>query len=209
MIVAIEGIIGAGKSYFINKVKDMFKDEIKIYIEGVDEKIYKEAVKNYYNDRKKYAFPFQVAMLERKAKDSRKAQKEKNKIAVIERIINSNFEVFAKQCYSEGVLEWWQYQWYRSIYDDIKDDVQLPDYILYLNCPTEFAFRRIHDRSRVGENNITLEYLSEIHKLYNRWFEYYHERVLSSELYYQSNMTDEEIREAFSRVIEEVKSHDG
>lgn len=209
MIIAVEGIIGVGKSYFLEKIKDLFKDEVKIYNEGIDERIYKEAVKNYYNEPKKNVYNFQLTMLWRKASDSMKAQKGNGKIAVIERTINSNFEVFCKQCYNTGLLETWQYEVYKHSYNCLKNFVQLPDYILYLNCPTKFAFQRIHDRQRAGENNITLEYLQEVHKLYNRWFEYYHERVLSSELYYQSNMTDEEIQEAFSKVIEEAKSHDG
>ena len=43
------------------------------------------------------------------------------------------------------------------------------DHIVYLRCAPEIAYARIHQRGRPEEANISLDYLKQIHELYDKW----------------------------------------
>ena len=46
------------------------------------------------------------------------------------------------------------------------------DVIIYLRTSPEIAMTRIQNRGRTGEQNISLEYLTNLHELYDDWLIY-------------------------------------
>ena len=204
MIIALEGIIGVGKSHFIKTIRKNFSN-VKIFTEGIDKKKYKRLVKDYYTDPHTHAYPFQLTMLWRKAKDGLKAQRyddatEGNGIALIERTISSNNRVFCKMAYDKGYFDKDYFELYNDAYEDLKFMLKQPDMILYLHCPVEFAFQNIADRKRDGEELIQIEYLEKLQFLYGEWIENYKGKV--EDIYFNNFLTEEDICEIFQRVIE-------
>lgn len=200
-IIAIEGNIGVGKSTILNIIKNNFEG-IKIFNEGLDEKIYKKVVKDYYEKPKEFAYPFQLTMLWRKMAEGLSAQRFTDTcggIAVIERTISSNANVFcniAKEC---GYIDEDYYGVYQKSYNNLKQGLRKPDRILYLKCPVELCYSRISERGRGGENNISFEYLNRLQVLYDKWIEGKREYV--DTLYFNYNMSEDEILEKIKRVF--------
>ena len=173
MIIALEGIIGVGKSHFLEVIRKNFSN-VKIFTEGIDKDIYKQSVKDYYKEPHKYAYPFQLTMLWRKMSDGLDAQEydnqtERRGIALIERTISSNNYVFAKMAYERKYITEAYFKLYNHAYEKLKKALKCPDLIIYLDCPESFAFQNIVNRGREGEEHITIEYLNELRQLYFSW----------------------------------------
>lgn len=207
LIIALEGIIGVGKSHFIKTIRKNFSN-VKIFTEGIDKKKYKKLVKDYYTDPFTYAYPFQLTMLWRKAKDGLKAQKYdkdtyEDGIALIERTISSNNKVFCRMAFEKGYVNRDYYELYNDSYDDLKQLLKRPDMVLYLHCPVEFAFNNIAERKRGGEELITLDYLVRLQELYGEWLENYKGKV--EDIYFNNFMSEDDICDIFQNVLEEVR----
>lgn len=173
MIIALEGIIGVGKSHFLEVIRKNFSN-VKIFTEGIDKDIYKQSVKDYYTNPHKYAYPFQLTMLWRKMSDGLDAQEYDEQtdgmgIALLERTISSNNYVFAKMAYERKYITKEYFKLYNHAYDKLKKALKCPDLIIYLDCPESFAFQNIANRGREGEEYITIEYLNELRQLYFSW----------------------------------------
>lgn len=199
-IIALEGGIGVGKSYFLEVIKRNFSN-VKIFNEGLDQDIYKKIVKDYYERPIEKAYSFQLTMLWRKMADGLDAQEyaDTGGIALIERTISSNAKVFCEIARKYGYLEDHEYKVYQHAYNKLKKPLRRPDKMIYLNCPVEMAYGRINDRGRGGENNISLEYLKTLDRLYLEWFENY--KGDKKSIYFTRNLEEEELIEILEGVI--------
>lgn len=207
MIIALEGIIGAGKTHFLEVIRKNFSN-VKIFTEGIDKDIYKQSVKDYYTEPHKYAYPFQLTMLWRKMSDGLDAQEydeqtEGNGIALIERTISSNNRVFCRIAYEKGYITDQYLRLYNHSYDKLKRALKQPDAIIYLRCPVEFAFKNISDRKRAGEELIPIEYLSKLDGLYEEWVRNYKGKIY--DIYFYSFMPEEKICNIFSGVLSQCE----
>lgn len=168
-ICSLEGNIGAGKSTLIKSLRDDNKEDTYISLEEVTG--YHTLVKNFYENPKQHAFPFQVAMLVRKARATLAAQRSEKYIKIIERCIDSNFRIFCKMTFLKGNMDEIMYQNYKGLYEDLKAIVPEPGAVLYLDIDPDLAYHRIGQRNRGGESNITLSYLEDLNRLYVEWIE--------------------------------------
>jgi len=167
MLISIEGNIGAGKSEFIRRIDTSAYNIITI-TEPIDKN--KRLLELYYEDPDRWAFPFQLAMLTSRAHihyDIQRRYSDKN--IVIERSIYTDYHIFSRLVTEAGYMEEWERQRYNMIFDDMMYFVREPDVFLYLNIDIEFALKRIAQRGRSGEENITIEYLKHIKSLYDEW----------------------------------------
>ena len=168
-IVAIEGNIGTGKSTLLHYLKDHIDSSRIIFLqEPLDEwdkvknRENETILKKFYDDPKKYSFPFQIMIL-KTMKELLQRTIENNpqcEIILCERSILSSRYVFTKMLYENGLMNDIEYQIYKDIFDIwCTDDNILPDKIIYLYCSAEISLERIKNRNREGENDIDLEYL--------------------------------------------------
>lgn len=206
MIIALEGIIGAGKTHFLEVIRKNFSN-VKIFTEGIDKDIYKKSVKDYYTEPHTYAYPFQLTMLWRKMSDGLDAQEydistEGKGIAIVERTISSNNRVFCRIAYEKGYITEDYLKLYNHSYDKLKKALKQPDMVVLLNCPIEFAFKNIADRQRAGEEFISLEYLEKLQGLYSDWIGNYKGRVKT--VYFDSFLSEEAICDIFQNTIAEA-----
>ena len=182
MIIYLEGNIGSGKSTLINFLQEyIFKHKIDadVILEPVDEweqtqdSQGKNILQHYYQDAKKYGFPFQInALLSRVKKITETIQNSKKTVHFVERSIFTDKNVFLETNYQNGNITEIEYVIYQQWFQWIVDNYRLqPDGIAFLNTNTSVCYERIKERSRCGEEAIPLEYLNILDSFHRKWLD--------------------------------------
>jgi deoxyadenosine/deoxycytidine kinase len=166
-MIIVEGNIGAGKSTFLKNLA-LYSNFFDIAQEPVDSWHKKEdgsnLLENFYNNPHRWAYTLETFAMAARLQEHIKHAKNKKPI-IIERSIYSGHYCFAKNDYLAGYMteiEWELYQqWFNTV---IASFAAPPKGFIYLKVAPEIALARIQKRNRVGEENITLDYLREIEK---------------------------------------------
>jgi len=178
-IISIEGNIGSGKSTLLANLREHFKDNINILFlkEPVDEwETIRDAnnvtmLEKFYADQEKYSFPFQMmAYISRLAILKEAIKINPGAIIITERSLYTDKMVFAKMLFDSGKIELVNYKIYLKWFDTFACDFPINKFI-YVNALPEVCHGRIMKRSRSGESNIPLEYLSSCHDYHTHMLE--------------------------------------
>lgn len=165
LVLSIEGNIGAGKSTLLDCLRQICPG-VTVVQEPVldweelktDEK--RGLLESFYTDQKTYAFQLQMfALLTRF--QSINACTQFNEIVVAERSILSDSCVFAQTLQRNGCLSTSESailkRWSGYL------STRLPESVfIYVKTPVDVCMDRIKQRARVGEENITPAYLSQL-----------------------------------------------
>jgi deoxyadenosine/deoxycytidine kinase len=176
--ISIEGNIGSGKSTLLSKLRDHYKnnDNVIFLKEPVDEwaKIKDingtTILEKFYADQEKYSFSFQMMAyvsrikvlrdtLKEKTKNENDKNKNNNYIIITERSLYTDKMVFAKMLYDSGKIEDVNYQIYLNWFDTFSGEFPVHK-VIYVKAAPEKCYQRIAKRSREGEENIPIEYLT-------------------------------------------------
>jgi len=175
--ISIEGNIGSGKSTLLANLREHFKDDANVIFlkEPVDEwaKIKDingtTILEKFYADQEKYSFSFQMMAYVSRIKVLRDTLKENqlknrnkennNFIIITERSLYTDKMVFAKMLYDTGKIEDVNYQIYLNWFDTFSGEFPVHK-VIYVKAAPEKCYQRIAKRSREGEENIPLEYLT-------------------------------------------------
>jgi deoxyadenosine/deoxycytidine kinase len=173
--VSIEGNIGSGKSTLLANLREYFKDNKSVIFlkEPVDEwaKIKDKngitILEKFYTDQDKYSFSFQMMAYVSRIKVLRDTLKEKNNgqkqsnnyIIITERSLYTDKMVFAKMLYDSGKIEDVNYQIYLNWFDTFSGEFPVHK-VIYVKASPDKCYERIVKRSREGEENIPLDYLT-------------------------------------------------
>jgi deoxyadenosine/deoxycytidine kinase len=171
--ISIEGNIGSGKSTLLANLRENYKDNNDVIFlkEPVDEwaKIKDingtTILEKFYADQEKYSFSFQMMAYVSRIKVLRDTLKENTKnennnyIIITERSLYTDKMVFAKMLYDSGKIEDVNYQIYLNWFDTFSGEFPVHK-VIYVKAAPEKCYTRIAKRSREGEENIPLEYLS-------------------------------------------------
>lgn len=125
----------------------------------------------FYDDPARWAFTFQVTAFGTRAKtqDEIFTRTDPSHV-VLERSIYTDRYVFAKNCYQTELMTQVEYDVYCCLWDFLAVNwCAEPDRIIYLRTPATVCLRRIRQRGRVEERNITLEYLKQLALLHDDW----------------------------------------
>ena len=173
-IITIEGNIGSGKSTLLEHLKEKYNvagnnksnKEIIFLREPVDEweNIKDEngvtILQKFYADQKAYSFSFQMmAYISRLALLKEAVEKNPNAIIITERSLVTDKMIFAKMLYDSGHIQHIEYQIYSKWFECFAKDYPI-NKVVYVNSSPEICFSRIHERSRLGESEIPLDYLT-------------------------------------------------
>jgi len=164
MNIHIEGNIGAGKSTFLNFLKENL--ECNISQEPVEEWMKLDLLDKFYKDIDRWSFTFQMNCFISRAHQVEKLPEGNN---LIERSILSD-KIFAINCYNNNNMTKTEYEiylkWSSWLYKKVCKPIKN---IIYLRSTPEVSCERIKKRNRNGESNIPFEYLQQIHKLHDEW----------------------------------------
>jgi deoxyadenosine/deoxycytidine kinase len=164
-LVAVEGNIGAGKTTLLNQLKDWPMAECQEEpIDSWTNVANNNLLDLMYKQPKKYTFHFQVlAALKQPILQVSKP------IQIVERSLISQLYCFGANALKRNDITPLEFELLSQLFNRCIT-WQTPDLIIYLKSSPEMALKRIQNRNRIEENNITLDYLSDIHQLHEKTF---------------------------------------
>lgn len=209
MILSIEGNIGSGKTTLTQLLKEeLEKNDNFIFIsEPVDiwmnikDNNGENILHKFYNDQKKYAFPFQIMAYFTRLFLIKEARKNNpNKIIITERSVHTDKNVFAKMLYDDNKIEDICYDIYTGWFDQFLEGIDI-DKIVFVDTDPEICYRRILKRSREGEANISEEYLKNCDRYHRLWIDNHDQQHV---LYLDGNDEFESDKELMSEWKEKI-----
>lgn len=167
IIINIDGLIGAGKSTLIKRLKVLFPKEIFIE-ETVDDIL--PLLKNYYDNPKKYAYEFQLTMLCRKY-DLYLNAIEHNRSAKFIFFDRSPMhdKVFCRYHVEQNNITKEEYGEYLILLNKFIADMERHNmYNIYIDTDIDTCLYRIRLRNRGNESSgITKEYMLKLSSYIN------------------------------------------
>jgi len=161
MYVAIEGVIGVGKTTLARLLQPAF--EAQLILEAFEENPF---LSDFYGDRDRYAFQTQIFFLL-----SRYRQQIQNVNSVTSQgnlIADYTFEKDA--LFAELNLKGDELNTYHLVYKALSEQILSPDLIVYLRGDTDVAMQRIATRDRAYERNMEYSYIDDLNKAYDGFF---------------------------------------
>jgi deoxyadenosine/deoxycytidine kinase len=162
--IAIEGVIGAGKTSLAKILSNKF--HAGTILEKFEENPFLE---KFYSDPAKYAFHTQIYFLMSRYRQQREiAQIDLFKSRAITDYLFIKDRIFAEINLNED-----EFTLYDKIYRLIERDIPVPDLVIYLQAEPEFLYKRIKHRNRNFEREIEYEYVEKLCEAYNTFFFHY------------------------------------
>ena len=161
MYLAIEGVIGVGKTSLARLLQPAFNAELMLEI--FEENPF---LGDFYADRDRYAFQTQIFFLLSRYRQQREAVPET--LARGNLIADYTFEkdsLFAQLNLTNDELDT-----YTLVHKALAERIQTPDLIVYLKVDTDTAMQRIMMRDRSYERNMDRDYIHALNKTYESFF---------------------------------------
>lgn len=158
-IVSIEGNIGSGKSTLISALQREFScqhEDIRCLPEPVDDWI--PILTKFYNDPPRFSLAASIRIL------LSYCDKQKFFGCVTERSPFSSRYIFTQLQHDSSLLDPTEF----AIYDQaFQHWGWQPDITFYVNTPPDVCLQRIRQRGRECENQVTLDYLGQLHQYHD------------------------------------------
>lgn len=159
--LAIEGVIGVGKTSLAKLLADHFAG--KLLLEKHEENPFLE---DFYRDPRHYAFPTQLFFLLSRYRQ----QQEIPQRDLFHDILIADY-IFAKdRIFASLNLEERELFLYDKVASLLERDISHPDLVIYLQSNTTRLMANIRKRDRSYERNISEEYIRALNEAYNKFF---------------------------------------
>mgnify|MGYP000692914668 FL=1 len=167
--IAIEGVIGAGKTTLAKELANKF--HAGLILEEFEENPF---LVKFYSNPSQYAFHTQLYFLMSRYRRQRKI----NQMDLFHSRLISDY-LFAKdRIFAEVNLTEEEFSLYDKIYALIEKEIPRPDVVVYLQSTPDFLYKRIKQRARSYERNIEYDYLVKLCEAYNSFFIHYNSSQL-------------------------------
>lgn len=162
MYVAIEGVIGVGKTTLARLLQPSF--QAQLLLEVFEENPF---LSDFYADRQRYAFQTQIFFLLSRYHQQRRGVPE---ILESGAWLLSDY-TFEKDALFAGInLKGDELEMYHRVHEALAEKIASPDLIVYLRADTEVLMQRIAQRDRPYERNMEWEYIDELNRAYDTFF---------------------------------------
>lgn len=162
MYLAIEGVIGVGKTTLARLLQPTFQAEL--VLEVFEENPF---LSDFYADRARYAFQTQIFFLLSRYHQQRRSVPDLLRAGsnLIADYTFAKDSLFARINLSGDELEM-----YYRVHDALAEKIPLPDLVVYLRADTEVLMQRIALRDRPYERNIERGYIELLNRAYEASF---------------------------------------
>jgi deoxyguanosine kinase len=171
MYLAIEGVIGVGKTTLGRLLHPIFDAEL--LLEEFEENPF---LSKFYGDRQRYAFQTQIFFLLSRYRQQR--QSVPHALSRGNLITDYTFEkdaLFARLNLTGDELAT-----YQLVHNALAERIPRPDLIVYLRVETDIALKRIAMRDRSYERDMDRDYIDALNQAYEAHFNnYIHTRLLT------------------------------
>lgn len=162
--IAIDGVIGVGKTTLTNMVVERFKG--KAVYEEVEENPF---LADFYEDPVRFAFQTQIFfLLSRYRQQQDIPQRE-----LFHQLIVADYTFWKDKIFAYLNLEDRELFLYEKIVTLLERDVPKPDLVVYLKSTPERLMQNIKKRGRYFERGMSYEYIQSLNKAYNNFFNHY------------------------------------
>lgn len=177
LIIAVDGLIGAGKTTFLSHLAtaipdaDIIMEPVGEWMRLKDDVTGKSLLELFYEDKKRWAYTFQNCVILTRLRVILDAiRSTKKKILITERSVLTDRYVFAEMLREDGTLSSIEWDLYCSWFDTFAKQIQIGG-IIYLTTSVGTSAGRIIGRGRAGEEHIPLEYLSALDAQHRKWLD--------------------------------------
>ena len=162
MYLAIEGVIGVGKTTLARLLQPLFDAEL--CLEVFEENPF---LSDFYGDRERYAFQTQMFFLL-----SRYHQQRRGIADVVDRGLNlfSDYTFEKDALFARINLKGDELEMYERVHVALAEKIIKPDLIIYLRASTEVLMQRIALRDRSYERNMERAYIDQLNQTYDNFF---------------------------------------
>ncbi len=161
MYIAIEGVIGVGKTTLARLLQPVFNAQLML--EVFEENPF---LAEFYGDRERYAFQTQIFFLLSRYHQQKEAPRH---LSNGENLIADY--TFEKDALFAGInLENDELAVYRQVHKALAEKIPLPDLVLYLRASTDVLMQRIASRDRTYERNMERAYIDQLNRAYEFFF---------------------------------------
>jgi deoxyguanosine kinase len=162
MYIAIEGVIGVGKTTLARLLQPHY--EAELLLEVFEENPF---LSDFYSDRVRYAFQTQIFFLL-----SRYHQQRRATTTILEHQSNliSDY-TFDKDALFAGInLIGDELEMYHRVHQALAEKILHPDLTVYLKAETEILMQRITSRDRPYERKMERAYIEQLNRAYDDYF---------------------------------------
>ena len=162
MYVAIEGVIGVGKTTLARLLQPAFNAEI--LLEVFEENPF---LSDFYADRERYAFQTQIFFLLSRYHQQRRT---------VHELLASGKGLFADYTFAKDALfaqinlKGDELDMYYKVHEALAEKIQKPDLLVYLKASTDTLMQRIALRDRPYERQMERSYIDELNAAYDSFY---------------------------------------
>ncbi|HIE25446.1 MAG TPA: deoxynucleoside kinase, partial [Anaerolineales bacterium] len=162
MYIAIEGVIGVGKTTLARLLQPKFNAEILLEI--FEENPF---LSDFYSDRARYAFQTQMFFLL-----SRYHQQRRNVPELLTKNENllSDYTFAKDSLFARINLEGDELDMYERVHEALAEKITPPDLLVFLRAKTKTLMERIEMRDRPYERDMKSAYIAELGETYAEFF---------------------------------------
>ncbi|HUF38820.1 MAG TPA: deoxynucleoside kinase [Anaerolineales bacterium] len=172
MYIAVEGVIGVGKTTLVRSLKEAFAAEI--CLEVFEENPF---LALFYEDRERYAFQTQMFFLLSRYHQQRRE--------IQDRIHRDNGSLLSDYTFDKDAifarlnLAGDELEMYFNIHAALAEKIPQPDLVVYLKADTPVLMERIARRDRPYERDMEWSYIDALNHTYTDYFAGYSGDVLT------------------------------
>jgi deoxyguanosine kinase len=162
MYIAIEGVIGVGKTTLARLLAPAF--EAEVLLEIFEENPF---LSDFYSDRTRYAFQTQIFFLLSRYHQQRRGVK-----TILEsgRNLLSDYTFAKDSLFARINLKGDELEMYKRVHEALAEKIIMPDLLVYLSADTNVLMQRIALRDRSYERNMERAYIEDLNQAYEEFF---------------------------------------
>jgi deoxyguanosine kinase len=162
MYIAIEGVIGVGKTTLARLLQPAFESEL--LLEVFEENPF---LSDFYSDRARYAFQTQIFFLL-----SRYHQQRRGVTSIVQsgKSLLSDYTFAKDSLFARINLKGDELEMYNRVHEALAEKIPMPDLLVYLQASTDTLTHRIATRDRSYERNMERGYIEELNQAYEDFF---------------------------------------
>lgn len=161
MYLAIEGIIGVGKTTLARLLQPIF--DASLLLEVFEENPF---LSDFYADRERYAFQTQIFFLLSRYRHHRSGVPE----ALARGSLITDYTFAKDALFARLNLQGDELATYFLLHEALEERIPPPELVVYLRVDTDLALQRIARRDRPYERNIEPAYLESLNQAYEAYF---------------------------------------